>query len=53
MVVPSQNGFLNKCLEYPKVMFGSWKVVKKKKNVKENGFLMFGFTVENTKENKI
>ena len=30
IIVPSQNGFPIKCLEYPKVMFGSWKVVKKK-----------------------
>ena len=35
-------------------MFGSWKVSKKeKKNVKENYFLIFGFEMENTKENQI
>ena len=29
-------------------MFGSQKNTKeRKKNVKENGFLMFGFTIEN------
>lgn len=37
----------------PWAMFGSHKVPRKeKKNAKENVFLMFGFTIENTKENK-
>ena len=32
-------------------MFGSWKILRKeKKNIKENDFLMFHFTEENTKE---
>ena len=37
-------------------MFGSWKILKKKKKkkkVKENDFLIFGFPMENTKENQI
>ena len=37
-------------------MFGSWKIQKKKKKkkkVKENDFLIFGFPMENTKENQI
>ena len=33
-------------------MFGS-KKRKRKKNAKENDFLMFGFTIKNTKENQI
>ena len=36
-----------------KATFGSHKVLKKEKNVKENGFFIFGFVTENTKENKI
>ena len=36
-------------------MFGSWKILRteKKKKVKENDFLIFGFPMENTKENQI
>ena len=35
-------------------MFGSQKVLgKEKKNIKENYFLMFGFTMENAKERQI
>ena len=35
-------------------MFEYWKVLKKeKKNGKENNFLLFGFNMLNTKENKI
>lgn len=35
-------------------MFGSWKVLGKEKNVKENEFLMLiGFIMENVKENHI
>ena len=34
-------------------MFGSWKVLKKEKTIKKNGFLMFGFIMKNTKENQI
>lgn len=35
-------------------MFDSRKLLmKEKKNVKKNGFLMFGFIIENTKENEI
>ena len=35
-------------------MFGSWKVPRKeKKCYKENDFLMFGFSMENMKQNKI
>ena len=33
--------------------FGTWKVLVKEKNTKKNYFFMFGFTVENTKENQI
>ena len=36
-----------------KTMFGSWKVLKKEKTIKKNGFLMFGFIMKNTKENQI
>ena len=36
-----------------KATFGSHKVLKKEKNVKENGFFIFGFVIENTKENQI
>ena len=36
------------------VMFGSRKVIKKeRKNVKENDFVVLGFTMGNMKENKI
>ena len=34
-------------------MFGSQKILGKEKNVKKNGFLTFGFTIENIKENQI
>ena len=34
-------------------MFGSRKVLRKEKNVKENGFFMFNFIMENMKENLI
>ena len=34
------------------VMFGYRKILRKK-NVMENGFLLFGFTMKNTKENQI
>ena len=34
-------------------MFGSWKVLSKEKNTKENYFLMFDCLVENTEENQI
>ena len=33
-------------------MFGSWKIVRKEKNIKENYFLMFGFTTEIVKKGK-
>ena len=36
-----------------KTMFGSWKVLRKEKKIKKNGFLMFGFIMKNTKENQI
>ena len=36
-----------------KTMFGSGKYKGKKKNVKENDFLMFGCPIKNIKENKI
>ena len=32
-------------------MFGSQKVLRKEKNAKENGFLMFGFTIIFFKKN--
>ena len=35
-------------------MFDYRKALRKeKKNIKENGFLIFGFTMENAKENQI
>ena len=34
-------------------MFGSWKYQEKNKNVKENDFLVFGFAMENIKENQL
>ena len=34
-------------------MFGSRKVQRKKKNAKENDFLMFGCPMKNIKENQI
>ena len=34
-------------------MFGSQKVSRKEKNVKENDFFMFSFIMENVKENLI
>ena len=34
-------------------MFGSRKVKKKKKNAKENDFLIFGCPMKNIKENQI
>ena len=35
-------------------MFDSPKIIRKeKRSVKENSFLVFGFTTKNTKENKI
>ena len=33
--------------------FGFRKVLREKKKIKENVFLIFGFTMKNTKENKI
>ena len=33
-------------------MFGSWKVLGKEKNTKENYFFIFDFTVKNTKKKK-
>ena len=37
----------------PNVIFGSHKILgKEKKNVEENSFIMFDFTIENIKENK-
>ena len=33
-------------------MFGSRKVPREEKNAKENYFLMFGYTMENTKKIK-
>ena len=36
-----------------KTMFSSWKVLRKEKKIKKNGFLMFGFIMKNTKENQI
>ena len=39
---------------FPMASFGTGKVLGKgKKDAKKNDFLMFGFTVENNKENKI
>ena len=34
-------------------MFGFRKVLKKEKNTKKNGFIIFGFNMKNIKENKI
>ena len=34
-------------------MFGFQKVLRKEKKAKENDFLMFGYTIENIKENQI
>ena len=34
-------------------MFGSQKVLRKEKNDKKNGFLIFGFSMGNEKENKL
>ena len=34
-------------------IFGSWEILREEKNIEENGFLMFDFMVENTKENQI
>ena len=34
-------------------IFGSQKILGKEKNIKKNSFLMFGFTIENIKENQI
>ena len=36
-----------------KVMFGSPKILRKEKNVKENDFFMFGCPMKNIKENQI
>ena len=36
-----------------KAMFGSHKVLKKKKYIKRNGFLIFDFVMENINETKI
>ena len=34
-------------------MFGSWKILRKEKNIKENDFLMFNCPMKNIKENKL
>ena len=34
------------------VMFGSWKVLGKEKNIEENNFFMFVIIMENMKESK-
>ena len=34
-------------------MLGFQKILGKKKNIKENDFLMFGFAMENRKESQI
>ena len=39
--------------EFIKVIFGPPKILKKEKNTKENNFLIFGYPMGNTKENKI
>lgn len=39
--------------KFPKAMFCRRKVPTKDKNAKENCFLMFGFTMTNTKESQI
>ena len=37
----------------PNAPFGTRKVLRKEKNTRENDFVVFGFTVENIKENQI
>ena len=39
--------------ENPKVTFGSLKMLRKEKNVKENDFFMFDCLMKNIKENQI
>ena len=35
-----------------KVTFGSWKILKKEKNVEENDFLIFSYKIEYNIKNK-
>ena len=34
-----------------KIIFGSWKIVKRKKTGKKNNFLIFDFIIKNIKKN--
>ena len=39
-------------ISFPKLTFGSWKVLKKEKNVEENDFLIFSYKIEYNIKNK-
>ena len=45
--------YVNKFLSIAYLRFGFRKVLKKEKNTKKNGFIIFGFNMKNIKENQI